>query len=195
MPNGGSDCCGTCRFNAANAGLRHLGLLPSKDFDSFRNESFCEIRGLDIENPFYTYCANNTTRLKRGVAVPLGPVYVHEWVSVVNPETGNQGPVSNRRPWVDAPDTEEVRAQLLRFLKVPELLSDAYPFYGKDLVREVVDELERLRESRAIPILENIANDLREKGEAWDGIQDAIERIQYAVEAGPEEPSGTPGTS
>ena len=195
MPNGGSDCCGTCRFNVANAGLQDYSPRHREALEHIHEASHCEIRGLDIENPFWTYCANSTTRLKRGVAVPLGPVYVHEWVSVVNPETGNRGPVSNRRLWVDAPDTEEVRAQLLRFLKVPELLSDAYPFYGKDLVREVVDELERLRESRAIPILEKIAKDLRVNGEEWDGIQDAIERIQQAVEEDPRDRTGTPGTS
>lgn len=179
MPNGGSDCCGTCRFNTANAGHREGGRLPIMEGNI---ASHCEIRGLDIENPMYTYCANHPIRLKRGLAVPLGPVYVHEWVSVVNPKTGNQGLASKRRVWIDAPDTEEVRAQLLHFLKEPALLSDGYPFQGKDLVHEMVDELERLRETRAIPILENIAKDLRENGEEWDGIQAAIERIQNAVE-------------
>lgn len=191
MPNGGSDCCGTCRFNKANAGRENSVPLAGKHLATVHDASYCEIRALDIENPFYTYCANHPLRLKRGLDVPLGPVYIHEWVSVVNPDTGNQVPRSNRRLWIDAPDTEEVRAQLLRFLKEPALLSDGYPFHGKDLVREVVDELERLRESRAIPILEEIAKDLRENGEEWNGIQAAIERIQYAVEEDRGELTGT----
>ncbi|MCY3773633.1 MAG: hypothetical protein OXG98_16630 [Gemmatimonadetes bacterium] len=177
MPNGGSDCCGTCRFNTANAGRRDYDPLPDGNV-----ASYCEIGGLDIEDPFWTYCGNHTSRLKRGFDVPLGPVYVHEWVSDVNPKTGNQILRSNRRLWIDAPDTEEVRVQFLRFLKEPELLSDSYPLYGKDLLREAVDELERLREPRAIPILEDIAKDLRENGEEWDGIQTAIKRIQSALE-------------
>ena len=192
MPNGGSDCCGTCRFNMANAGHREGGPLPLMVGNI---ASHCEIRGLDIENPFYTYCANHQSRLERGLAVPLGPVYVHEWIHVVNPDTGDQVPRSNRRLWVDAPDTEEVRAQLLRLLADPAMLSDGYPFYGKDLVNEVVDELERLRESRAIPILEKIAKDLRENGEEWDGIQIAIDRIQYAIEEDRGEFKSKPDTS
>ncbi|MCY3713681.1 MAG: hypothetical protein OXH02_10355 [Gemmatimonadetes bacterium] len=194
MPNGGSDCCGTCRFNRANAGLENLSPLLREDMERVHEASHCEIRGLDIQNPFWTYCANHTSRMKRGYSVPLGPVYVHEWNHVVNSD-GVRVPVSNRIPWVDAPDTEEVRTQLLQFLKELELLSDSYPWHGKDLVHEVVDELERLREPRAIPILEQIAKDLSEKGEEPDGIRIAIERIQSAMETDRGGQSSTPDTS
>lgn len=194
MPNGGSDCCGSCRFNRANAGLEDHGPLYREDMERVHEASHCEIRRLDIENPFWTYCANHTSRMKRRVSVPLGPVYVHEWIYVVNSD-GVRVPVSNRVRWVDAPDTEEVRTQLLRFLVELELLSDSYPWHGKDLVHEVVDELERLREPRAIPILEQIAMDLSEKGEEPDGIRIAIERIQSAVGADRGGQSSTPDTS
>ncbi|MXZ73965.1 MAG: hypothetical protein F4207_00155 [Gemmatimonadetes bacterium] len=194
MPNGGSDCCGTCRFNRANAGLGDHGPLYREDMDCVHEASHCEIRGLDIENPFWTYCANHTSRMKRGYSVPLGPVYVHEWNHVVNSD-GVRVPVSNRIPWVDAPDTEEVRTQLLRFLEELELLSDSYPWHGKHLGLEVVNELERLREPRAIPILEQIAKDLREKGEEPDGIRNVIERIQSAVEKNRGGQPGKPDTS
>ena len=60
-------------------------------------------------------------------------------------------------------------------------MSDNYPFYGENLMRVVVDELERLREPRAVPLLEHIARELRKEGEAWDGVQDAIARMQKAV--------------
>lgn len=195
MPNGGSDCCGTCRINRANAGQQDYGPRHREDLERVHKASHCEIRGLDIENPFWTYCANHTSRMKRGVTVPLGPVYVHEWKEVVNPETGVRGLGSNRIPWIDAPDTEEVRAQLLRFLEDLELLSDGYPWHGKDLGLEVVNELERLREPRAIPILEQIAKDLREKGEEPDGIRITIKRIQSALEEDRGEQSSTPDTS
>ena len=196
MPNGGSDCCGTCRFNRANAGWRENSPFPVENSKNIHEVSYCEIRELDIENPFWTYCANHTTRMKRRVNVPLGPVYVHESViDVVKPRTGKRDPHSDRQPWVDAPDTEEVRTQLLQFLKELELLSDSYPWHGKDLVHEVVDELERLREPRDIPILEQIAKDLREKGEEPDGIRIAIERIQSAMETDRGGQSSTPDTS
>ena len=195
MPNGGSDCCGTCRFNTANAGRRGDGPRHREALEHIHEASHCEIRGLDIENPFWTYCANHTSRMKRGVTVPLGPVYVHEWVPAVNPETGARGLRSNRIPWVDAPDTEEVRVQLLRFLEELELLADGYPWHGKDLGIEVVNELERLREPRAIPILKQIAKDLSEKGEEPDGIRIAIVKIQSAVEAVRGGQPGTPDTT
>ena len=51
----------------------------------------------------------------------------------------------------------------------------------------VVDELERLHEPRAIPILERIAQELRDQGEAWDNVQDAIVRIRKAVGEASEE--------
>ena len=88
---------------------------------------------------------------------------------------------SGRDVWVDAPDTEDVRSQLLRLLEDPGSVSDNYPFYGENLMRVVVDELERLREPRAVPLLEHIARELRKEGEAWDGVQDAIARMQKAV--------------
>ncbi|MDE2729747.1 MAG: hypothetical protein OXI19_17105 [Gemmatimonadota bacterium] len=191
MPNGGTDCCGTCRFNRANAGRRDFIRLPDENI-----ADYCEIRELKIEVPFWTYCANHTDLSKRKYAVPLGPVYVHESVvDLVKPGTGKRDPHSDRQPWVDAPDTEEVRTQLLRFLEELELLSDSYPWHGKHLGLEVVNELERLRESRAIPILEKIAKDLREKGEEPDGIRNVIERIRLAVESDRNEQSSTPETS
>ena len=164
MPNGGSDCCGTCWFNRANSGKK------GSDNHDHRLPSYCEIRDLPVRDPFYTYCANHPYRTNQRVPVPLGPVYVH-----VSFESG-------REIWVDAPDTEDVRGQLLRFLEAPANLSDSYPFYGENLMLLVVRELERLREPRAIPILEKIAHELRRQGEAWDGVQDAIARIRRAVQ-------------
>ena len=49
MPNGGSDCCGTCWFNRTNKGER--------DWLRHSDESikpYCDIRGQAIEDPFYT---------------------------------------------------------------------------------------------------------------------------------------------
>lgn len=53
MPNGGSDCCGTCWFNEANDG--EVG-FPKNKSDRAKK---CMIRGFEINNPFWTYCANH----------------------------------------------------------------------------------------------------------------------------------------
>ena len=57
MPNGGSDCCGTCWFNRRNRGEK--GYNRADDIDV---EALCEIRDVLIENPFWTYCANHPHR-------------------------------------------------------------------------------------------------------------------------------------
>lgn len=186
MPNGGSDCCGTCWFNRANSGE-----MGSSNHDR-SIPSHCDIRDLAIEDPFYTYCANHPYRLQRRVPVPLGPVYVH--VESSEERDGVTEFWSERKPWKDAPDTEEIRSQLLDLLEDPGNLSDHYPFHGEDLLRVVVDELERLREERAIPILERIARALRSEGEAWDGVQNAIERIQRVVQGSQGEGQTRPET-
>ena len=182
MPNGGSDCCGTCRFNRANIGRMDHGMPRIDDVAAYREESYCEIRELQIENPFYTYCANSTVRQRHEVTVPLGPVYVHEWIHVKNAD-GVECPVSSRRVWVEAPDTEDVRTRLLACLVDPSLLGDSYPWEGKGLLHEVIDELVRLGEMRAIPILEEKANDLRREGKEPVGAMDVIERIRNAAAA------------
>lgn len=62
MPNGGSDCCGECAFNA------HLGQQEL--------HGYCVIRQLDVPNPFWTYCFNHPRRNPRLVGIPVGPVTV-----------------------------------------------------------------------------------------------------------------------
>ena len=66
MPNGGSDCCGTCWFNRSLEGQRGSG--------NFNREtpSHCEIRDLDIPDPFYTYCANHPSTDQAETPSPLG---------------------------------------------------------------------------------------------------------------------------
>ena len=54
MPNGGSDCCGTCWFNRQNRGKSGY---PRDGED--RDDAYCEIRDAAVENPFWTYCANH----------------------------------------------------------------------------------------------------------------------------------------
>ena len=69
MPNGGSDCCGTCWFNRKNRGERDW----SKHVDNTLPDH-CEIRDLAIEDPFYTYCANHPHRRPERDRIPIGPL-------------------------------------------------------------------------------------------------------------------------
>jgi hypothetical protein len=70
MPNGGSDCCGTCPFNGVNKGVwGHPSDLTSGP--EFR----CEIRGFQIADPFWTYCNNHPRRNPLWRRTPRGPVW------------------------------------------------------------------------------------------------------------------------
>src|SRR4051794_9493395 len=110
MPNGGSDCCGTCWFNRSNDGS------PGDPHGPDRRPAFCEIRGLPIDNPFWTYCANHPHHNPGRVAIPVGPVFVCD----AYPYT--------RRALVPCPDTEAVRAALLDLLAaMPEVPRPEYP--------------------------------------------------------------------
>ena len=159
MPNGGSDCCGTCWFNRANGGRKGSGNHDRSI------ASHCEIRDLPIRNPFYTYCSNHPYRLRRREAVPLGPVFVAE------------GAESTREVWVESPDTEEIRSRLLELLGGDDAISDHYPFFGAPIAGVVVTQLAEFREPRAIPILERIERELADRPAQARFIRQAIERI------------------
>ncbi|MFN2384016.1 MAG: hypothetical protein ABR559_07095 [Gemmatimonadota bacterium] len=150
MPNGGSDCCGTCWFNAKNkgdAGYKHTD-DPEPDV--------CQIRQLPIDNPFYTYCANHPHRNPERLKVPIGPVY-----------TGDSD--GNREVWVASPDTQEVRANLLRLLAgITESPPPEYPF-GPPRDRVVIWQLGEFREERAVPDLIRIRGfRLFADSQTWD---------------------------
>src|SRR5882672_6954878 len=65
MPNGGPDNCARCGFNKPNDG-RWPG--PGEEQES---PGFCTIRGIAVDNPFWTYCKNQHSRQSE----PQGPVY------------------------------------------------------------------------------------------------------------------------
>ncbi len=128
MPNGGSDCCGTCWFNRANAG----------------QPGFCEIRGIAISNPFWTYCANHPHHNPSRIEVPVGPVFVCDSY----PYT--------RRAVVDCPDNETVRTSLLALLDaMPELPRAEYPS-PTHFDEQVIDQLMAFHEPRAIAGLRRV---------------------------------------
>ncbi len=140
MPNGGSDCCGTCWFNTANHG--QPGHPPA---GRSREPAFCEIRGnLPIPHPFYTYCPNHPHHNRDRVRVPIGPVYVAD------------GSVSPRCVWVLSPDTEEVRSGLLDLLRGTEP-DTAFPGFLKlKLAAAAAHQLGEFGEPRALPELDRL---------------------------------------
>jgi len=141
MPNGGSDCCGTCWFNRKNCGEAGYGHVNEAE------PAYCEIRDLEIPNPFYTYCANHPHRSPERDQIPIGPI-------LIDPRDQGQG----REIWKQSPDTEEVRTHHLDLLaRIPEQPKEEYPIgTGRDEV--IVWQVGELREQRAIRDLERIAN-------------------------------------
>jgi hypothetical protein len=139
MPNGGSDCCGTCWFNQKNKGE------PGYDHAKDRGEDYCAIRHTKIENSFWTYCSNHPHHNPVKIDLPVGPLYVCA-----------KG--SYRREILQAsPDSEEIRAKLLSLLEsIPEEPKPEYPA-GVSLDEMVVWQLGEFREGRATAGLGRVA--------------------------------------
>ena len=139
MPNGGSDCCGSCWFNTKNKG--EVGFSHTND----PGPDFCVIRSLVIESsPFYTCCANHPRRNPDKTETPLGPVY-----------TGKS--TGEREVWKHSPDTEDIRLVLLQLLAaIVERPNIEYPIgvYRDDVV---VWQLGEFGETRAVDDLQRIA--------------------------------------
>lgn len=139
MPNGGSDCCGTCWFNAQNSGRA----------GSANNDrsipAYCTIRHLPIADPFYTYCANHPHRRPERDPIPIGPAF-----------TGDS--TGARTLWQPSPDTEAIRLHLLDLLaRIEEQPASEYPI-GIYCDEVVVWQLGEFREARALEALDRIAN-------------------------------------
>ena len=143
MPNGGSDCCGTCWFNRAND--------EARDADAPAAESVCAIRDeLAIENAYWTYCANHPHHNPERIETPVGPVY-----SAGDLGGGGYG----RSIWVAAPDTEEIRLELLGLLanatQAATELVRRYPA-GRSIVEAAIGQLGELTEARALADLDRL---------------------------------------
>ncbi len=159
MPNGGSDCCGTCWFNRSNSGERGSA--------SFNREipSFCEIRHLAIPVPFYTYCANHPHHRRNRDPIPIGPVYVGDSFGV-------------RELWKPSPDTEEIRQHLLDIVRAPEEHTDGYPFFSSPPHIKAIEQLVEFGDQRLVGALE----DLAQRGEVEAARSDILELIKTVRE-------------
>lgn len=137
MPNGGSDCCGTCWFNNKNhgkPGYHGLGKV------------YCTIRDLEIPNPLWTYCVNHPQHNADKIDIPLGPVFISD------------GYPYTRKVWKDPPDTEQIRQGLLDLLN--KFAADPHYQFPVDvaLEEEAIVQLMVLQEGRAEEGLLNIIN-------------------------------------
>jgi hypothetical protein len=140
MPNGGSDCCGTCWFNCKNE--EKPGYHGSKK----EGIVICTIREIEIPDPFWTYCANHPHHNREKIELPLGPVYIID-----------DYPYS-RKVWINPPDNERIRLKLLDLLNsITSEPQFKYPSQT-DLEEEVIKQLTVLKEKRAVEGLRRIIN-------------------------------------
>lgn len=134
MPNGGSDCCGTCWFNSKNDGT------PGYHGAEKDGMVVCQIREHEIEDPFYTYCVNHPHHNPERLEVPIGPVY-----------TGD-----DREVLFKAPHNEKVREALIHLLEnIQEEPTDLYPA-GISLDDQAITEVGKLGDKRASSALRRI---------------------------------------
>ena len=169
MPNGGSDCCGTCWFNRTNRGRR--------DWQQHRDESappYCEIRKVAIDDPFWTYCANHRHRRPDRDPIPIGPIRVY----------AGDGWTNERKIWILSPDSEEIRRHLVELLEgfFEHVSNDKYPI-GESLIQVIIWQLGEFKERRAVNRLQWITENFPDY---WaDASSQALKRIREDV-AGPE---------
>ena len=143
MPNGGSDCCGTCWFNRTNRGER--------EWREQQDESvppYCEIRDVAIDDPFWTYCANHPHRRPERDPIPIGPITRY----------AGDGWTNEREVWIPSPDSEEIRLHLLDLLEnfFEQVFKDRYPI-GERLSQVIILQLGEFREQRAVNHLQWIS--------------------------------------
>jgi len=137
MPNGGSDCCGTCYFNVTN-------IVKNAKNSHDDNKDFCVIRNIPIECSYWTYCANHQHHNPGMIDIPIGPVYICGKDSY------------NRVVSIKSPDREEIRLKLIELAEnIQEQPVEEYSA-GVYLDEAIVMQLGEFREKRAINALKRI---------------------------------------
>lgn len=164
MPNGGSDCCGTCWFNARNKGEAGYGHANDPE------PAYCTIRSLPIDNPFYTYCGNHPHRRPDQDSIPIGPVFVGDSSGA-------------RQIWKPSPDSNVVRRHLLSLLELMEEQPRAEYPVGMFTDEGVVWQLGEFRERRAEEGLRRIASFDPQSTESGPFEQTREHLVQLAREA------------
>jgi hypothetical protein len=148
MPNGGSDCCGTCWFNARNKG--QAGYIRDRD----SGPDFCTIRNLQIDDaPFHTYCCNHPHRRPDRDSIPLGPVFVMRAGS----RTAAFAEVG-RDVLCASPDAQLIRQHLLDLLTEMAPEPPTVGYAGISVDEAVVWQLGEFQERRAVDGLRRVAS-------------------------------------
>jgi len=169
VPNGGSDCCGTCWFNRANEGGR------GSASHNFRLPSYCEIRQLPIRNPFYTYCANHPYKRPDRDPIPIGPV-------LVNPSGGVD---NDRVVWKRSPDSEAIRRHLLALVSQPPASrrDEGYNYYTPPAAYTAVRQLVEFAEPRAVSVFEEEIRRAKSRGAKPRYLQGALRELRKRIAA------------
>jgi hypothetical protein len=164
MPNGGSDCCGTCCFNSKNKG--EAGISHASDPDP----DVCTIRNLEIPDAFLTYCANHPDRNPGRIRTPVGPVVIGD----------SEG---RRQTWVSSPQSEEARTKLVEILAgITERPVVEY-LPGIAFEHIVIWQLGEWGERRALPHLERILKFRKQKKIENPFEVDRVKTVELAQEA------------
>jgi hypothetical protein len=163
MPNGGSDCCGTCWFNAKNKGEAGYGQMDSTA------PNHCVIRDVQILNPYYTYCGNHPHRCPEKDPISIGPIFV-------------PAADGGRAIWQPSPDTEEIRLHLLALLAaIPETPPSEYPM-GLSSEELIVWQMGEFAEVRAEKELRRIAA-FNPKRRSKDAFQRSRQQLVFLAQA------------
>lgn len=147
MPNGGSDCCGTCSFNELKDAPEAKPRGPHK--------GRCVLRGLDVDSAFHYYCVNHPYHNTRDIREPIGPVYTADMTSFSY----------TRVPSTAAPDSPEIRTRLLDLLEgLPSgETRSLYPSRGIFFDAVVLNHLAELKERAALPRILRFLEAARER--------------------------------
>jgi hypothetical protein len=165
MPNGGNDCCGTCRYNEKNKDLE----VGYRHFDE-PGRNYCIIRGFPIADPFYTYCDNHPKHNPNKVLFPVGQVF--------------RAKGDGRVPFLRAPDTPEIREGLLGMLADIASRSPAQGSIASLIDIEAIKQLADCEELRAVPLLERILehdpvavclNKLKPEDSFWEKLKVSVD--------------------
>ena len=128
MPNGGTDYCLSCIFNAQRG----------------EKSGHCTIRNLSLGKPELTYCVNQTYHNPRRIETPIGPVVERHYYPP---------PIVIAK----SPDNETIREVLLTLavgIQEQPLSEYGSPPYFDEMV---VWQLGEFREHRALDVLQRIA--------------------------------------
>lgn len=143
MPNGGSDCCGTCMFFSEYD--------KKKQTSEISQDSICKccIREIEIDVPFYTYCANHQDHNQKKYRIPIGPVYECKGYPYV------------RNVLKEAPNDEKTRSLIINVLNninINSRIERGFIFSETDFDLEVIKHVTQLRDNRALGKLKEITN-------------------------------------